>query len=38
MAGGVDQVDRVFQPVLGGIFQAHGLRLDGDAALTLDIH
>ena len=38
MAGGVDQVQDVGIAVLGLIRHAHGLRLDGDAALTLQIH
>ena len=38
MARRVDQVQLVELPVLGAIVEAHGLRLDGDAALPLDIH
>ena len=38
MAGGVDEVQDVFFPVLVGIGDAHRLRLDGDAALTFQIH
>ena len=38
MAGGVDQVEDVVLAVARVIVQAHGLRLDGDAALALDIH
>jgi len=38
MAGRVDQVEDVGLAVLGRIAQPHGLRLDGDAALALDIH
>ena len=38
MAGRVDQVEDVGLAVLGRIGQPHGLRLDGDAALALDIH
>ena len=38
MARRVDQVQLIELPVLGAIVEAHGLRLDGDAALPLDIH
>ncbi len=38
MAGGVDQVEDIGLAVLGGVAQPHRLRLDGDAALALDIH
>ncbi len=38
MARGVHQVELVFDPVIGLVQQAHGLRLDRDAAFTLDIH
>ncbi len=38
MAGSVDQIEDVGLAVLGRIGQPHGLRLDGDAALALDIH
>ena len=38
MAGGVDQVDRIFPPVVGRVRQTHGLGLDGDTAFFLDIH
>ena len=38
MAGRVDEVEDVVLAVLGAIIQAHGLRLDGDAALALDVH
>ncbi len=38
MAGGVDQVERIGVAILGLIGHAHGLRLDGDAALALQIH
>jgi hypothetical protein len=38
MAGRVHQVQLIGEPVLGGVVEAHGLRLDGDAALLLDIH
>ena len=38
MARGVDEVDDVLPAIGRGIVQAHGLGLDGDAALALDIH
>ena len=38
VAGGVDQVEHVGPAVGAGPRQAHGLRLDGDAALALDVH
>jgi hypothetical protein len=38
MARRVDQVERVGLAILGLVDQADGLRLDGDAALALDIH
>ncbi len=38
MARRVHQVELVQLPVLGGIVEPHRLRLDGDAALFLDIH
>ena len=38
MARRVDEVQLVELAVLGAIVEAHGLRLDGDAALPLDIH
>ena len=38
MAGRVHQVEDVGLAVLGLVVQPHGLRLDGDAALALDIH
>ena len=38
MAGRVHQVQDVGLAVLGLVVEAHGLRLDGDAALALDIH
>ena len=38
MAGGIDQVQVVGLAIRRRINQAHGLRLDGDAALALDIH
>ena len=34
----VDQVQLVERAVAGAIIEPHGLRLDGDAALPLDIH
>ena len=38
MAGRVHQVEDVILAVLGAVVQPHRLRLDGDAALALDIH
>ncbi len=38
VAGGVDQIENVGVSIAGLVFQPHGLRLDGDAALALDIH
>ena len=38
VAGGVDQVQHIGPPVARRIFDAHGVGLDGDAALALDIH
>ena len=38
MAGRVDQVEDVVLAVVGVVVEAHGLRLDGDAALALDVH
>ena len=38
MARRVDQVELVGLAVAGAIGQAHGLGLDGDAPLALDIH
>ena len=38
VAGGVDEVEDVELAVLGGVFEADGLGLDGDAALALDVH
>ena len=38
VAGRVDQVEVVDLAVLGRVFQRGGLRLDGDAALPLDVH
>ena len=38
MAGRVDQVELVHLAVLGRVVEPDGLRLDGDAALALDIH
>jgi hypothetical protein len=34
----IHQVQLVFNAVLGLVGKAHGLRLDGDAALFLDVH
>ena len=38
MTGGVDEVELVLLPVRRHIGDAHGLRLDGDAALPFQIH
>ena len=38
MAGRVDQVEDIVLAVVRLVVQAHGLGLDGDAALALDIH
>ena len=38
MAGRVDEVQLVHVAVVGAIIQAHGVGLDGDAALALQVH
>ncbi len=38
VAGRVDEVEGVFEPVGGGELDADGVGLDGDAALALDVH
>ena len=38
MARRVDQVEDVFLAVLGGVVEADGIGLDGDATLALEIH
>ena len=38
MAGSVHQVELILLAILGGVEQPDGLGLDGDTALTLDIH
>jgi len=38
VAGGVHQVQLISLAILGLIGQAHGLRLDGDAAFAFDVH
>src|SRR5215510_10585341 len=38
VAGGVDQVERVLAPVARRVEEAHGVGLDGDAALLLQVH
>jgi hypothetical protein len=38
MPGRVDQVEDVVLAVARAVVQPHGLRLDGDAALALDVH
>ena len=38
MAGGVHQVELVGLAVVRRVLEAHGLGLDGDPALALDVH
>ena len=38
VAGRVDQVEHVVLAVARAVIEPHGLRLDGDAALALDVH
>ena len=38
VAGRVDEVERVLVPVARGVEQAHGVGLDGDAPLLLEVH
>ena len=38
MARGVDEVELVGLTVVGVVHHSDGLRLDGDAALALDVH
>ncbi|MNZ65138.1 hypothetical protein D3C78_833240 [compost metagenome] len=38
MAGGIDEVQLVGFAVLRVVVQGHAVRLDGDAALALEIH
>ncbi len=38
VTGGVDQIEDVVLAVARPVIEPHGLRLDGDAALALDIH
>ncbi len=38
VAGRVDQIEHVVLAVAGAVIQPHRLRLDGDAALALDVH
>ena len=38
VAGRVDQIEDVILAVVRPVVEAHGLRLDGDAALVLDVH
>ena len=38
MAGRVDEVEHVVLAIVGAVVEAHRLRLDGDAALALDVH
>ncbi len=38
MAGRVDQIQNILLPVLRLVIQPHGVGLDRDAALTLQVH
>ena len=38
MAGRIHEIELIGLAILGGVVEAHGLRLDGDAALLLDVH
>ncbi len=38
MAGGIDQVELVLLAIAGGVVQGRGLGLDGNPALTLQVH
>ena len=38
MARGVDEVELVFDAVVGGVREADGVALDGDAPLPFDVH
>ena len=38
MPGGVDQIENIGLPVLGRIVETHGLGLDGNAPLALELH
>ena len=38
VAGRVDEIEHVILAVAGAVIEPHRLRLDGDAALALDIH
>ena len=38
VAGRIHQVQLIGVAILGLVIEAHGLRLDGDAALALDVH
>ena len=38
MSGGVDKVELIFFAVGSGIVDGHGVRLDGDAALSFEVH
>ena len=38
MAGGVNEVQLVADAVFGGVVERDALRLDGDAAFTLQVH
>ena len=38
MSGRVDQVELVYEAIVGAIVQPHGLRFDGDAPFLLEVH
>ena len=38
MSRGVDEVENIVLPVLGGVHQGDGVGLDGDAPLPLQVH
>ena len=38
MAGGIDQVELIGLAVAGLVLHAHGVSLDGDPALALQVH
>jgi hypothetical protein len=38
MAGRIDQIELVGVAVVGLVHHAHGMRLDGDATLALQVH
>ena len=38
VAGRVDEVEDIRLPILGGVFQPHGVGFDGDAAFAFNVH